>query len=319
MRLLKKLFGKQAVSQGIVSISFLSEGFALAVSKYTNNKHQLVFCGFFRVNDTHELYNLLDKLSSNYQLANYECCLVLPAEEYRRINMETPNVAEDELAAAIRWKIADLIDYPITQAALDHYEAPLPVRALNRKFIDVIVSSKDVLNPKIDLCQSAGLNLTIIDIQETSLRNLATLLPENKRGVAVLHLQEYTGTILIQKDATIYLSRHFDVGYKKLGLDRDLHDPNELSSEQSFLTLEIQRSLDYVENYFGLPPVSSLVTIPIPEHTQTLLNILNNSHGITARIMDISAIIDCDILIDDATQCYCTPVVGATLRYAIKS
>jgi MSHA biogenesis protein MshI len=60
-----------------------------------------------------------------------------------------------------------------------------------------------------------------------------------------------------------------------------------------------------------------LAIIPLAENTQNLLDILNNNHGITTRIMDLSAIVDSDILLDDATQSYCSPVIGATLRDVI--
>jgi MSHA biogenesis protein MshI len=84
--------------------------------------------------------------------------------------------------------------------------------------------------------------------------------------------------------------------------------------EQNNLALEIQRSLDYVESYYGIPPISGLAIIPLAKYTQNLLDILNKNHGITARIMDLSAIVDSDILLDDVTQSYCSPVIGATLR-----
>jgi len=136
----------------------------------------------------------------------------------------------------------------------------------------------------------------------------------------VLHLQESSGTILIQKEGTIYLSRNFDIGYRELGLALlNSDDDSQSSIEQNNLALEIQRSLDYVESYYGIPPISGLAVIPLAENTQELLNILNSNHGITARIMDLSAIVDCDILLDDATQSRCSPVIGATLRYAMEA
>jgi hypothetical protein len=35
--------------------------------------------------------------------------------------------------------------------------------------------------------------------------------------------------------------------------------------------------------------------------------------------MDISALVDSDTLLDDATQSRCSPVIGATLRYVAES
>jgi len=161
--------------------------------------------------------------------------------------------------------------------------------------------------------------LKIIDIQETTLRNLATLLPENDRGIAILHLQKSSGRIIIEQQGTIYLSRKLAIGFERLGLSDNLLSNEQVAMEQNSLALEIQRSFDYVESFYGLPPISCMAVIPLSENTQGLLNFLNTNHGITARIMDLSTIIDGDILLDDTTQSLCAPVIGATLRNSIEA
>ncbi len=159
----------------------------------------------------------------------------------------------------------------------------------------------------------------VIDIQETTLRNLATLLPENELGIAILHLQKTSGRLIIQKQGIIYLSRKLSIEFDRLGLTENFLSDEQIAMEQSGLILEIQRSLDYVESVYGLPPISSLAVIPLPEYTQNLLNTLNNNNGITARVMDLTAIINGDILLDDKTQSLCAPVIGATLRNNVGS
>ncbi|MDP2902102.1 MAG: hypothetical protein Q8N96_03215, partial [Methylovulum sp.] len=240
-------------------------------------------------------------------------------DNYRRINIEAPAVAENEKREAIRWKIVDVIDFSIDKAVFDFYSVPVSMRA-NSSMLEVIVSSNELIKGLADKTTQAGLQLKVIDIQETVLRNLAVLLPENKRGVAVLYLQESSGTLLIQKEGVIYLSRNFDIGYRELELaSHNSSDDTQGSTAQNNLALEIQRSLDYVESYYGIPPISGLAVIPLAENTHDLLNILNSNHGITARIMDLSAIVDCGVLLDDATQSRCSPVIGATLRYAVET
>jgi MSHA biogenesis protein MshI len=246
--------------------------------------------------------------------------LVLSTENYRRVNIEAPAVAENEMNEAIRWKISDLIDFPIEKATIDYYSVPASRRANSGKMLEVIASQSELIKEISDKSKQVGLQIKVIDILETVLRNLAVLLPENKRGVAVLYLQESSGTILIQKEGVIYLSRNFDIGYKDLGLAfPNTNNDSQYATEQNNLALEIQRSLDYVESYYGIPPISGLAVIPLAQNTQDLLNILNSNLGITARIMDLSAIVDCDILLDDTTQSRCSPVIGATLRYVVEA
>ncbi|MGZ4990969.1 MAG: hypothetical protein ACXV8S_09405 [Methylobacter sp.] len=320
MQLLKKFFRKKTVCKGIVGISFLHNGIAIAVSKFSENTQlTLIHCEFINTGKPEDQLETLGELVARYDLGEYDCHLVLITEHYRRVNVEAPIVAEDELIEAIRWKIHELIDFPVDKAIIDYYQAPTAVRANSGKMLEVIASPIDILNEQVEKCTKAGLRLKVIDIQETSLRNLAARTPENERGIAVLYLLEFSGTLLIQKETTIYVSRKFEIGYKKLGLDDPFSSESATANAHNNLALEIQRSLDYVESYFGIPPISSLTVIPLAENTHNLLDSLSSNLGIAARMIDLSTIIDCDIFVDAQTQSFCAPVIGATLRYAIEA
>lgn len=320
MQLLKKFFKKKIVSKGIVSISFLQKGIAVAVSNYlANNKLTMIYCAFVEVNKAEDQQNSLNALVSQQGLVEYDCHLVLTSDAYRRVNVEAPSVDDDEIVDAIRWKINELIDFPAEKAVIDFYHAPLAIRANSSKMLEVIASPVDRIMEQVEKCTKAGLQLKVIDIQETSLRNLAVQLPENERGIALLYLLEFNGTLLIQKEATIYVSRKFEIGYKKLGLEQPYSYDSPTATAHNNLALEIQRSLDYVESYYGIPPISALAVIPLADNTHNLIDSLNGNLGITARMIDLSSIIDCDIVINGPTQAFCAPVIGATLRYAIES
>ena len=317
MQLFQRLLGKKPVSKGITAISFSTEGITLAISQYTEiQKPTLIHCEFIQ---TKNKLTTLKALTEKHQLKEYECYLVLTSEEYRLLTIEAPQVADDELSDAIRWKISDLIEFQIDDAVIEHYPLPAPQRANNKSMLEIIASPKSTIQALVDCCINCDLQLKVIDIQETTLRNLATLLPENDRGIAILHLQKTSGQIIIEQQGTIYLSRKLAMGFERLGLSDNLLSDEQVAMEQSSLALEIQRSFDYVESIYGLPPISCLAVIPLAENTQGLLNSLNNSHGITARIMDLSTIIDGDFLLDDKTQSLCAPVIGATLRNSIES
>jgi MSHA biogenesis protein MshI len=319
VQFLRKFFRPKTACKGIVSISFLQSGIAVAVSKFTeNNKLTLTHCEFIDAGKPDDQQGILNALASQHNLADYDCHLVLTTDNYRRVNVEAPAVAENEIIEALRWKINELIDFPVDKAIIDYYNTPMAVRANSSKMLEVIASPIDTINEQIQKCTKAGLQLKIIDIQETVLRNLAVHTPENERGIALLYLLEFSGTLLIQKESTIYVSRKFEIGYKKLALDESNPPPAAVNAQNN-LALEIQRSLDYVESYYGIPPISALAVIPLAENTHNLLDSLNSNLGITTRMIDLSTIIDCDILVNGQTQSLCAPVIGATLRYEIEA
>lgn len=320
MQLLKKFFRKKAVCQGIIGISFLPNGIAVAVSKFSEHTQlTIIHCEFVEGGKPEDRQHRLSELVVQHNLGEYDCHLVLIGDNYRRVNIEAPAVAEDEIIEAIRWRISDLIDFTVDKAVIDYYPAPMAIRANSSKMLEVIVSPLDVVQAQADKCIKAGLQLKVIDIQETTLRNLAVQLPENERGIALLYLQELSGSLLIQKEATIYVFRKFEIGYKKLELDEPYSSDSRSANAHNNLALEIQRSLNYVESYYEIPPVSALAVIPLAENTHNLLDSLSSNLGIAAHMIDLSLLIDCDILLDGRTQSLCAPAIGATLRYVTEA
>lgn len=317
MQLFNKFFRKNKASKGITAISFTSEGIALAVSQYTiNQKPKLIHCEFIHTNNKQLS---LQQLTETHHLKDYDCHLVLTSDDYRLITIEPPAVTENEMSEAIRWKVSDLVEFHIDDAIIDHYPLPVSERVNTEKKMEVVTTPKSTIQPLIDLCTSCNLQIKVIDIQETSLRNLASLLPENKTGIAVLHLQKNTGQIIIEKKGLIHLSRKLAMGFDRLGFTDSFVSDGQIELERNSLALDIQRSFDYIESYYSLPPISELAVIPVIKNTQGILDFLNNNHGITSRIMDLSTMIDSDILLNDSTQSLCAPVIGATLREASDS
>jgi MSHA biogenesis protein MshI len=238
----------------------------------------------------------------------------LTHDHYRSFTIESPPVNPGEIKQAVYWRVAEMLDYPVDQAVIDSYPQPKSNRANRAQMLEVVSCNKALLDPLVLLCKQAGLRIKVVDIQETCLRNLATLLPEDEQGVAILHLQPAIGHVIIEKQGAVYLSRKFDFNYRFL-TESGFNDELDAQTEQSNLALEIQRSFDYVENYFDIPPINSLASVLLPANTQGVINALMLNHGITARAMDITAIVDVDIMLSDSLQNICAPVIGASLRW----
>ena len=318
MQLLKKLFGHKTLSRGIVGISLLPEGIAIALAEYGEaNSVKLKHCEFI---PTSEQDQTLKSLVNEHKLTEFDCHLLLTSEHYRIVNIEAPVVPDNEMKEAIRWKLNDLIDFPADQAEIDFFGLPPSKNVSAAKMLSAVASDDAVLRTLIEPFLASELDINVINIQEMALRNLAVLLPENDRGIALLHLQKHSGMIVIQKDGIIYLSRKLNTGFEQLELSSDEGESDSSPSSHLYnLGLEIQRSLDYVESFYGLPPISGIAVIPMDRNTHELLNFLNSNQGLTARIMDISTILELDFLLNDSTQSQCAPVIGATLRQELSA
>jgi len=319
MQLLRKFFKRKSVSKGIVAISFINKDMTIAISNFIENQQLLlIHCEFIEAISPESLNSQFSELVARFGLAEYECHLVLTGEHYRRVNVEAPAVAEHEIIEALRWKVNELIDFPIEKAVIDYYKVPMPMRANSSNMLEVIASPIDVLKGYVKQCTDLGLEPSIIDIQETTLRNLAVHTPENEHGIAMLYLTAFSAMLLIQKSGTLYVSRKIDVGYQQLGLEDAFSNDCPTVNVHRKLALEIQRSLDYVESYYKIAAISVLGIIPLAEHSQNLLDSLDQNLGVAARMFDITQMIACDIALNARTQSFCAPVLGATLRYVIE-
>lgn len=301
MRLFKKFMIKKTTPIGVVGISFLNPGIAIAISNFTDASRTLKLI-HTEIVTTNSQQEALIELVDRYNLTQYDCYVVLKNDSYRRISIEMPSVNENEIIDAIRWEINDLIDFSVKDALIDFYRAPLAIRANSPQMIEVIACQFSGIKQDIDLCINAKLNIKAIDIQETTIRDLAVKIQENDRGVAILYLLERASSLLIQNNGIIYVARNIDIGYK------DLNNPEAYNN----IALEIQRSLDYAESHYGIPPITVLSVIKFNDHDYNIIESLKSSLGTTARIVDLSEVTGCNI--DNNYHSILSTVIGATLH-----
>lgn len=220
--------------------------------------------------------------------------------------VEAPDVPEDELRAAIRWRIKDLIDFHIDDAVIDVVQLPAQSRGGPNQMMYAIATKSDLIRAQVDELEASGLHLQVIDIPELSLRNVAALLEEEARGLALLYLGERSGILLLVRQGVLYLARRIDVGVGTLGAAN-----GQRSALIESLALEVRRSLDYFESHYEQNAIPVLYTAgPDPADQDKL----GAELGIAVRHIDLAGVVDMDAPIDAELQRLCLPAVGAALR-----
>lgn len=194
---------------------------------------------------------VLARLVLDYDLKRRRCTTLLGDGEYRLIQTEAPDVKPDELKAALRWRIKDLIDFHVNDATIDVFDVPVQMSG-RAALVYVVVGRNEAIRKRVDLMHNAGAALEIIDIPELAQRNLAWLLPEDREGVALLTLNDGAGLITITRAGELYLSRTITA----------LQDTLAEGAGFERLLLELQRSLDYFESSFRQNPIMNVVIAP---------------------------------------------------------
>jgi MSHA biogenesis protein MshI len=285
-----------------------------------SKKPQLQLCEFSPWQEGMSQQEFLLQKSKQYSLEKHDCSTVMGLGEYSVLSVDAPDVPPNELRAAVRWQIKDLIDFHVDDAVIDVFDSPSSATHGQKNKLYVVVSRLSAVRERVDALQDAEANLTTIDIPEMVLRNIMAHLPENDAGVAMVYLTRERGLIVVARNDALYFARTLDLGYDSLiesvnaaaiagseGLET-----NNIAFDK--LVLEVQRSLDYYDRYFSQPPVAGLVLAPTAESVLGLSEYLNEALGLPVRHLDIHEVVECETALTVPQQAQCLPAIGAALR-----
>jgi MSHA biogenesis protein MshI len=247
------------------------------------------------------------------RLARRRLTLLLPGGSYQLIQMNAPAVPRAEWKAAVRWMLKDYIDFPVETAIYDVFEIPVARHAPGRpSLVFVAVAAQAQLQPLVARCDALGLALCAIDIPEMALRNVASLLETENRGLALLAFDAGGGLLTISFQGELYASRRVEIPLAQLA-DADVERRQALFER---IGLELQRSLDAFDRQYSFIPVERLLLAPRPE-LSGLLDYLASILYVPVESLDLGAAIDCSAcpeLRQPVAQARHLLCIGAALR-----
>lgn len=251
-------------------------------------------------------------LRRRHRLDRQRVVAVLPAGHYQIVSHEVPQVPRADWADALRWRLKDVVDFPVDTAAIDVLAVPGPHADAPARNVLVVVASEDRVRPVAEQCENARLRLEAIDIVETSLRNLCALRGDHSRGRALLWLAPVHAELVVTLRGELLLSRRIDVGSDRLA-DADTAVSQ---AAQDHLALEVQRTLDLCERLFSHADVADLAVVPHPL-AGPLVNVLAESLYLPVVVLPLAELLDLDAvpaLADAAGQARYAVAIGAALR-----
>jgi len=265
---------------------------------------------------------------------------VLPGNSYQVLLVEVPNVPADEINAAARWQIKDLLDFPVDEIVVEMFELPTQSTADGKAMGYAVAARRSGIQEHIDLLKEAGLSLDAIDIPELCTRNIATLLPQDAGGVAFLHFTQNHGILTITRRGVLYLTRRIDKGRGAINaaatgdfVQADLEattgltilssaddegqsafaDDFSRSELVSTIVQEIQRSLDFYDSHYDCEPLSELVLSP-GSNIGGLAKALNDQLGLAVSSLNLNRLFEMQSELSTPEQGACLLAIGAALR-----
>ncbi len=252
-------FSKPKTTGRLLAVAFDGDGLcAASVRRAPEAMPQVMLASFLPFAQPRSV-EALKKLAKDVNAGQYRCAALLASGEYQLLSVEAPAVPADEMKVAVRWRLKDMLDFPVDQATVDVLNIPVDKAVAGRaNAMFAIAARNSVIETRQNLFVGAKLALSVIDIPDMAQRNISALLEPAGRGLAMLSFSAEGGLLTVTYNGELYLSRRIDVTVVQLR-DSD-HDRKHVCYDK--ITLELQRSLDHFERQYSFISVSKLVLAP---------------------------------------------------------
>ncbi len=303
-----QFFKKKAKSSARVGVVINAEELALAHMGERDAAPYLLHCESVPLESEKDAGIALIKIVKDLGLEGSQCSFVLSPKDYSLHLVEAPAVEPEEMRAAVRWKIKDLLDTKIEETAIDVFEIPEGAYR-GRKMVYVVASQKSRIQQIVDRVTESELELAVIDIPELAMKNISNHFIEDPQGVAFMDLRRTGSTMNITRDGDLYLTRRINTQ-----LDPEVMQSADWGTLKDRLVLEIQRSLDYFESQMGQGQITKIVIVQRQNDTRGMLDALNEMLTVKVSALDIGKFLDTDVVLTPQMQQICMVAIGATLR-----
>jgi MSHA biogenesis protein MshI len=272
------------------------------------SRPEILLCESFRKEGSD--VDTLKRLRKELTLDRYQCTTLLKTSQYQMFAVDAPNVPAAEAKNAVRWSLRDMIDYPVETAMVDAVNVPGGSSAGRAAQMLAVAARNDTIAATVKPFNDADIDLEVIDIPELAQRNVAKLLEEDGRGLAVLCFDDAGALLTFTGGGELYQARRIEVSL------RDFASATDVDGLYDRVALELQRSLDNFDRQFRNVAVSRLIVSQVPDSAQ-LIEYLSANLAVPVGMLDLEQIVDfpgVPELRDPLRQSQCLQLIGAAMR-----
>jgi len=269
---------------------------------------EIRFCESFRIEKSEA--DALSRLAQSKGLKRYRCTALLGENDYRMVQFDAPAVPAEERVQALRWRLKDVVDFPVDDAAIA--VADIPTEGGRQASVFAVVAPALVVGERMALFHEKKIPLEAIDVPEMAVRNVAVLFEEPNRGLAFLALNKDDGLLTITCGGELYLSRRIEVATDALAQA----DEERRRQMLERLALELQRTLDNFDRQYGFISVSRLLVASEFDCAATVAALIENLY-LPVQAADLAAVADFPALPELRSaerQAQSLLAIGAALR-----
>ncbi|MDO3382991.1 MSHA biogenesis protein MshI [Gilvimarinus sp. SDUM040014] len=299
------LFRAKKRKYEMIGVEFATEGVAFAhIERVVGQLPRLLSAEFLPCEPEEAPARLRERLGK-LNLRGLPATAVLASTGYQLLLGDAPKVPAEELNEALRWRVKDLVSFPVADAVIDAFLLPDSCSRGDARLAYVTVARREAVASLVAAMEETSLSLAAIEIPELALARLVEVGYDTARPVALVNLYQGGGSLLMVKAGELYLARNFKLDYNAGLLDDIPVDA---------LTLELQRSLDYFERQLRQPPAARILLCGENVSADKLTESLTSALPGRMDLLDWSAALTSEEPVAEHHQALCLRALGAALR-----
>lgn len=226
----------------------------------------------------------LAQLVKRHGLAGSPTRIVLAGDEYESQQVDIPGVPDEELLGAARLRVRELSSIPFEEAHVAVRRLHSDRKPDGGSMVSVAVARARQVEARVAEVRESGLHPVQVLPRDFALCGLAAQMPDPERGLAMLHIGQDDGRILITRGERLYLTRGHRYGARALG------QLGERATQG--IVLETQRSLDYFESQLSTSQAGQLLVLPAAIDRSRVVDALNEVLSVPAARLDLRQVIE---------------------------
>lgn len=268
---------------------------------------------------------------------------LLDPADYQILKVDTPNVPQEELKAAARWQIKELVDVDVADLTLDVMHVGGDVerpKTTSPRQLFVIAARNSAIKALTEGAAGVSTEIGVVDIWETALRNLLAAQARSDdlaaRACAAVHIDERHCLLVVCAGDELFYTRRLvgdpallarargeqvEAPTADLPLGFEYQPGGSLDStggQESPLVVELQRSIDVWERSWPELPLARLYVITAQHGAEVATLIQRELGQRTVALNPLAAFApDAPAPEGDAARALagCIPLLGAALRH----
>ena len=261
---INQFFSKSA-PKGFLGVCLQQEAFAFCAI----DENKTIQCAQNQVIDNHYSDALLQP-KIQHQLSG-QCHLVLSSQQNQIVQVDKPNVPDNEINDAVKWQIKDLVSILPEDMVVDYYDGPTMIGGAGK--INVVCASKNELTLLVESLNKDNCLLKSITVEEFAFASLCPV--EDDARLMVCQQPNEEIVLIIVKSGEVYFQRRLR-GMAKIAAKSE---DELMMGVVDTLSLEIQRSTDYFERQLKQAPIRSIeILVPMKNEAYLARKLAENTN-----------------------------------------